>query len=45
MVIFKNYTQKMLIIDTLWGITATQLVGYLLKNIDNKLLPLTLGIY
>ena len=28
MVIFKNYTQKMVIIDTLWGIFATQLVGY-----------------
>jgi len=45
MVIFKNYTQKMVIIDTLWGIFATQLVGFSLKYIDNKIIPFIFRIY
>ena len=45
MVIFKNYTQKMIILDTVWGIVATQIVGHLLKNIDNNALPSIFGIY
>ena len=45
MVIFKNYTQKMVVIDTLWGIFATQLVGFSLKYIDNKIIPFIFRIY
>ena len=31
-VIFKNYSKEMLIIDVSWGLVVTQIIGYILKQ-------------